>query len=69
MGYCENNVILYTTMPSNIILNVYDEQFNLVEQRIITFTVSSGERLSGIYYFNQNGRHVPSRDLINSENV
>lgn len=69
MGYCENNSILYTTMPTTITLNIYDSQGKLEEQRMLTFTTYPGDNQAGIYYFNRNGRPVPTRDLIDSVDV
>lgn len=69
MGYCENNVILFTNMPSTVTLNVYDEQGNLEEQRILTFVTYPEDMPAGIYYFNKNGRQVTNINSINGVNV
>ena len=69
MGYCENNATLSTNMPAIIMIRVYNDRGELEEERPLAFKVNNDRPQHGIYYFNQNGRLVPSRDLIDSVDV
>lgn len=66
MGHSESNAILFTNMPSKALVHVYDTAGNLEEVRELLF-INTYTPEHGVYYFNQNGRPVPTRDLIYTE--